>query len=104
MPDFLYQIAIRLAVMIPAIMITAALLWYAAKKFGRMRVGGPIDPRDMRTWSLQFALADSALFALTFAIVIVAMGESEWSAAIAGGASAIIAIGLGPRLLGPYMR
>jgi hypothetical protein len=104
MPDFLYQVAIRLAVMLPTLMIIAALVWYAGKSLGAVRTDVPFEGGNMRTWPLPFALIDAALFALTFAIIIVAMGESDWSAGIAGGASAVVAIGIGPRLLARFMR
>jgi len=104
MPDFIYQVLIRLAVMLPAILILSALIWCGLKWFGVVRTGVPLDARDMRTWPLPFALADAALFALTFAIVMVVMGEGEWSAGVAGGVSAVVAIGLAPQLLARFAR
>ncbi len=104
MPDFIYQVAIRLAVMVPTLMIVAAPLWYALKAFGVVRTGAPFDPRNMRTWPLTIVLGDAALFAFTFAIVIVWLGEGEWSAAVAGGISAVVAIGLGPLVLTRFAR
>jgi hypothetical protein len=104
MPDFLFQVLIRLAVMLPTLMIVAALIWCALKWFGVVATGAPFDARDMRTWPLRFALIEAALFALTFAIVIVVMGEGAWSAAVAGGVSAIVAVGLGPLLVERFAR
>ena len=96
MPDLAYQFLIRLAVMLPTILIVASLLWLLLRKFGVVASGAPLEPRNMRTWPLSFVLADAALFAVIFAFVVVWIGEGEWSAAIAGGVAALIAIGLGP--------
>jgi hydrogenase/urease accessory protein HupE len=95
--DFLFQLAIRLAVMVPVVMLAAAGLWYAVKAFGAAR--SPFNPRDMRSWPLKFALADAALFGATFALVAVLMGDGEWTSIVGGGLSALVAIGLGPLLL-----
>jgi len=104
MPHFLFEVLIRLAVMLPTLMIVATLIWYACKAFGVLRTDAPIDPRNMRTWPLRIALIDAALFALTFAVVIVAIGESQLSAGVAAAASAIVAIGLAPPLLVRFAR
>ena len=95
--DFLFQLAIRFAVMVPVVMIAAAGLWYAVKAFGAAR--SPFNPRDMRSWPLKFALADAALFGATFAVVVVLMGDSEWASVVGGAVSALVAIGIGPLLL-----
>ena len=100
--DFLFQLSIRLAVMVPVVMIAAALLWYAVKAFGGAR--SPYNPRDMRTWPLKFALADAALFGATFALVAVLLGDSEWTSVVGGGVSALVAIGIGPWLLAGFAR
>ena len=95
MPDFAYQVLIRLAVMLPTILITATLVWVLFRKFGSVTPATPLNPRDMRSWPLSFVLADSALFAVIFAVVVAWLGQGEWSAAIAGGAAAVVAIVLG---------
>ena len=77
MPDFAYQVLIRLAVMLPAVMIASALVWVALKKFGVLSTGAPLDPRDMRTWPLSYVLADAAFFALIFAVVAAWMGDGD---------------------------
>ena len=96
MPDLAYQFLIRLAVMLPTILIVASLLWFLVRKFGAVAAGAPLDPRNMRTWPLSFMLADMALFAVIFAFVAAWMGESDWSSTVAGGVAALIAVGLGP--------
>ncbi len=96
MPDLAYQFLIRLAVMLPTILIAASLAWMLLRKFGVVAPGAPLEAANMRTWPLPFILADAALFAVVFAFVAAWMGEGEWSAAIAGGVAALIAIGLGP--------
>jgi hydrogenase/urease accessory protein HupE len=95
--DFLFQLSIRVAVMVPVVMIAAAALWYGVKAFGAAR--SPFNARDMRSWPLRFALADAALFGATFALVAVLLGDSEWTSIVGGGVSALVAIGLGPILL-----
>jgi len=104
MPDFIYQVAIRVAVMVPTLVIMAALLWYALKSFGVVGTAQTLNPSDMRTWPLNIVLAVAGLFAVTFAIVIVAMGEGEWGAAVAGGVAAVVTIGLGPMLVKSFAR
>ena len=104
MPDFAYQVLIRLAVMLPTIVITAALVWALFRKFGAVTAATPLNPRDMRSWPLSYVLADAALFAVVFAFVVAWMGQGEWSAAVAGGVAAIIAVGLGPLVVARYAR
>lgn len=96
MSDFIYQVAIRVAVMAPTLMITAAVLWYAFRYFGAAGTGAPLKPSDMRTWPLKLVLANAALFALAYAVVMVIMGESTLSAAVAGGTAAFVSIGVAP--------
>ncbi len=96
MPDLAYSFLIRLAVMLPTILIVASLLWYLLRKFGVVAPDAPLEPKNMRTWPLRFVLADAALFAVIFAFVAAWMGEGDWTAGVAGGVAALIAIGLGP--------
>ena len=104
MPDILYQVAIRLLVMAPALMLVAALLWYATRKLGIVGTDTPLNARDLRTWPLTFILIDAALFALAYAIVMALLGDGEWSAAMGGGIAAIVAVGLGPLLVARFAR
>ncbi len=99
MPDLAYQFLIRLAVMLPTILIVASLIWVLLRKLGAVAPGVPLEPANMRTWPLPFVLADAALFAVIFAFVAAWMGEGEWSAAVAGGVAAVIAVGFGPLLV-----
>lgn len=96
MPDLLYQFLIRLGVMLPTILIFTWLIWLVFKKLGAVTPGVPIEPSNLRTWPLSYLLADAALFAVVFAFVAAWLGEGEWTAAIAGGIAALIAVGLGP--------
>ena len=96
MPDLLYQFLIRLGVMLPTILIFTSLIWLVFRKFGAVTPGVPIEPSNLRTWPLTYLLADAALFAVVFAFVAAWLGEGEWTAAIAGGIAALIAVGLGP--------
>jgi hypothetical protein len=96
MPDLLYQFLIRLAVMLPTILIFASLVWLLFRRSGAITPGAPIEPSNLRTWPLSYLLADAALFAVIFAFVAAWLGEGEWTAAIAGGIAALVAVGLGP--------
>jgi hypothetical protein len=99
MADFLQQFAMRAAVIVPTVMIVAALMWWAARALGVRGTSQAFDIRNMRTWPLKFALADAALFGATFALVAALMPESSWSAAVGGGVAALVAIAIGPPLL-----
>jgi hydrogenase/urease accessory protein HupE len=98
MPDFLIQVFVRLGVMLPVILFVVAVIWLVLKKRGIVKSGVRVDAADMRTWSLGFALADATVFALIYALVLAWIGDGDWSAAVAGGASAIVAVGIFPRL------
>jgi hypothetical protein len=104
MLDFLFEFLARAAVMVPAILIAAALLWYAFKRFGVVATGAPFNAGDMRTWPLGFALADALLFALTFALVMALMGDGEWTAALGAGIAALVGVGIAPLLLARLVR
>ena len=84
MPDFLAEFLLRLGVMLLVILIVVAAIWFALKTRGGVKQGVPIDPADMRTWSLGFALADAAVFALIYALVSAWIGQGgapPWRAA-----------------------
>jgi hypothetical protein len=104
MPDFVFQVLIRLAIIVPALLIVASALWYGLKAAGVVRPREDFDLRDLRTWPLRFALVEAALFAVTYVIVIVLMGGSGWGPAVAGGTSAVVAVLLGPPLVARLAR
>ena len=104
MPDFILQVLLRLAIIVPTMLIAACALWYGLKAAGVVRPRSDLDPRDVRTWPLRFALVEAALFGLTYSIVLVAMGESDWGPAVAGGVSAVVALLLGPPLVARLVR
>jgi len=104
MADVAIQFLARLAITLPVVLITSAGLWFI---FNRRRLAGsaPVfNPSDMRTWSLRFSLIDGAAFAFAFALLSAAMVESPFSAGVAGGVSALVALGLMPRLVARYPR
>jgi hypothetical protein len=98
MPDFLFEFLGRAAVMLPVILILVAVLWLIFNKHRHGTFAPPFSPSDMRTWSLRFALVDGAVFAITFALLSAWMADSEFSAGVAGGLAALVAMGLVPWL------
>jgi hypothetical protein len=58
----------------------------------------------MRTWSLRFTLLGGAVFATTFALLSTAMADSQFSAGVAGGFAALVAVGVLPWLAARYPR
>jgi hypothetical protein len=44
MPDLLYQFLIRLAVMLPTILIFTSLIWLLFRRLGAIRPGAPLVP------------------------------------------------------------
>lgn len=98
MAEFLIQFASRLAVMVPVILLVAWLAWITLTRLGYATPGAPFNAADMRTWPLRFALVDAAIFATVFAAVSAALAGNELSAGVAGGVSALVAIGLVPWL------
>ena len=46
MPDFAYQVLIRLAVMLPTILITATLVWVLFREFGAVTPATPLNPLE----------------------------------------------------------
>ena len=94
MTEFFAQWFARASVMLPVVIIMAAACWLVLNKLGVMRTRAPLDGADMRTWPLYFALGDAAVFALTFSAVAAGMGDSAAGSAVAGGAAAIVALGV----------
>jgi len=98
MPDFFFEFLGRAAVMLPVILILVAVLWLVFNKRRHDTFAPAFSPSDMRTWSLRFALLDGAVFAITFALLSAWMADSEFSAGVAGGLAALVAMGLVPWL------
>jgi hypothetical protein len=104
MPDILFEFLGRVAVMLPVVLILVVVLWLI---FNRRRHGTfapAFTPSDMRTWSLRFALLDGAVFAVTFALLSALMADSQFSAGVAGGLAALVAMGLMPWLATRYAK
>lgn len=102
MPDFIYEFAIRFAVMLPALVLLAALTWSVLEQFGFL-INGAFNAADMRTWPLGFIIADAVLFAAILAAAYVAFGDNPLSAGVAGGLAALIGFGLMPRLAARFL-
>ena len=104
MPDFLAHFLSRLAIMLPVILLLVGGLWLT---FNRRRLATrtpSFNPSDMRTWSLRFTLLDGAVFAVAFALFSAWMADSQFSAGVAGGFAAIVAMGVLPWLAARYPR
>ena len=52
----------------------------------------PFSPSDMRTWSFRLAILDGALFAVIIALLSAWMADVQFSAGIAGGLAAVVAM------------
>jgi hypothetical protein len=74
------------------------------RQLGVVKSGVAFSAADMRTWPLSFVLIDAAIFALIFAVISASMGEGRYSAAVAGGISALVAMGFAPRLASRVLR
>src|SRR5262245_50425637 len=104
MPDFLLQLLSRLAVMLPVILVLVVALWLIFNRRRHGTLAPSFSPSDMRTWSLRFALLDGTVFAVTFAFLSAWMAESQFSAGVAGGLAALVAMGLVPGLVATYAK
>lgn len=98
MADFFVQFGSRLAVMLPAVLLTVALAWFLFRKTGVIKSGAPFSAGDMRTWPFSFALIDAAIFTVIFAAISASMTESATSSAVAGGAAALFGVAIVPGL------
>jgi hypothetical protein len=98
MPDFLVQFLGRLAVMLPVVLLLVAVLWLIFNRRRLVADAPSFNPSNMRTWSLRFALFDGAAFAVTFALLSTWTADSQFSAGVAGGLAAIVAMGVVPWL------
>jgi hypothetical protein len=101
MREFLLEFLARLAVMLPVVLLLASGLWLI---FNRRRRAQIYSPHDLRTWSLRFALLGGAVFATTFALFSTVMADSQFSAGVAGGLAALVAVGVLPWLATRYWR
>jgi hypothetical protein len=102
MTDFLVQFLSRLAVMLPVVLLLAAVLWLI---FNRRRLADgatSFNPSDIRTWSMRFALLDGSVFAIVFAFLSASLAKSQLSAGVAGGGAALVAMGVVPWLAARY--
>ncbi|HSR80937.1 MAG TPA: hypothetical protein VLL28_09190 [Hyphomicrobiaceae bacterium] len=104
MGDFLFEFLGRAAVMLPLFLILVTALWLIFNKRRHDTFAPAFSPSDMRTWSLRFALVDAAVFAVTFALLSAWMADSQFSAGVAGGLAALVAMGLMPWLATRYAR
>lgn len=104
MLDYTLGFLVRSAVMIPSILLFCAALWRVGKKLGWLRLDQHFNPSDMRTWPLSYALADAGIFAVVFAAIAAALGDSQYAVAMGAGAASLIAIGVVPALAGGHRR
>src|SRR5262245_37476405 len=104
MSDFIYQVAIHLAVTAPTVMIVFALAWYVGKLRGVVGTGAAFNAAKLWTWQLTLVLSVAAVFAVIIASMKVAFGDSTWSGVIASGVAALVAFGVVPRLWAHFAR
>ena len=104
MPDFLFEFIGRIAVMLPVVLILVMVLWLTFNRRRHNTLAPAFSPSDMRTWPLRFALLDGAVFAVTFALLSALMADSQFSAGVAGGLAALVAMGLMPWLATRYAK
>jgi hypothetical protein len=104
MPDFLVEFIGRIAIMLPVILILVVILWLIFNRRRHGPLAPSFNPSDMRTWSLPFAQFDGAVFAVTFALLSAWMADSQFSAGVAGGLAALVAMGLVPWLATRYAK
>jgi hypothetical protein len=104
MCDFLFEVLGRAAVILPVFLLLVTVLWLIFNKRRHDTFAPAFSPSDMRTWSLRFALVDGAVFAFTFALLSAWMPDSQFSAGVAGGFSALVAMGLVPWLATGFAR
>jgi hypothetical protein len=104
MPDSIVLAALRAAVILPVMLLLAALAWFSFKKAGIVKSGVPFNPGDMRTWPLRFVLVVAATFTLSFSVILALIGESTYTAGIASGISAVLALGVTPRLAARFLK
>lgn len=96
MLDYLADVATRGAVIIPSVLIVAALTWFAARALGMLRPDKPFDRADMRTWPLTAGLLDGAIFSSVFVAAFPLVSDSAERAGLAAaiGAFTMISVAL----------
>ena len=97
---FIAQWIIRASVMVPVIIAVTTAVWVALSVAGVMKRGVPLDVADMRTWPLQFALGEAAIFAIIFSGIAAWAGDSPALVAAASGVAACLALGVAHVLAG----
>src|SRR5262249_61256739 len=104
MSDFLVEFLGRLAIMLPVILLLVALLWLMFNR-SHMAGGAPsFSPSNIRTWPLRFALIDGAVFAAAFAFLSALTADTPFSAGVAGGLAAVVAMAVMPWVAAWYRR
>jgi hypothetical protein len=91
---FVAQWIARASVMVPVIIAVTAAVWLALNVAGLLKRGVPLDVADMRTWPLQFALGEAAIFAIIFSGIAAWAGDNPGLVAAASGVAACLAIGV----------
>ena len=100
MSAFVAQWMMRTSVMLPVIIAVTAAVWVVLSVAGVMKRGVPLDVADMRTWPLQFALGEAAIFAIIFSGIAAWAGDSPALVAAAPGVAACLAVGVAYVLAG----
>jgi len=100
MSAFVAQWMMRTSVMLPVIIAVTAAVWVVLSVAGVMQRGVPLDVGDMRTWPLQFALGEAAIFAIIFSGIAAWAGDSPALVAAASGVAACLAVGVAYVLAG----
>ena len=97
---FIAQRIARASVMAPVIIGVTAAVWLALSVTGAMKRSVPLDVADMRTWPLQFALGEAAIFAIIFSSIAAWAGDSPALVAAASGVAACLAVAVAHLLAG----
>ena len=84
--------------MLPVVLILVVVLWFIFNRRRHDTTAPAFSPSDMRTWPLRFALVDGAIFAVTFALFSAWMADSQFSAGVAGGLAALVALSISFRV------
>ena len=91
---FVAQWMIRASVMVPVMIAVTAAVWLVLSVAGAMKRGVPLDVADMRTWPLQFAFGEAAIFAIIFSGIAAWAGDNPALVAAASGVAAGLAVGV----------
>lgn len=98
MLEYATQAATRAAVMIPAAVVAAWVMWLLMSSRRTQESPTPIEPAKFSTWPLSFALVDAALMGAILAFVSVAFGDQSWSIPVAAGIAAIVCFTILPSI------